>query len=189
QCLQRGLRSASSGCSHHAHRYNSRTRRRPCTADTMRWHRRLAHPGPGALEHLVNCSQGVRIRGPTTVECDACGIAKAKEQIHRQPRELLEGPGERLAVDFHDFEEGLGGFKSMMLVSDRWSGLAWDYYLQDRKASSIITAFDSIFGILSNQFGIQPKVVECDGEIYSRKHRVRNWLLRKQVKIEPSAPN
>jgi hypothetical protein len=40
-----------------------------------------------------------------------------------------EGPGYRLAVDFHDFNRGYGGFNSLMLVTDRWSGYYWDYYL------------------------------------------------------------
>jgi hypothetical protein len=106
------------------YKFNSWTKRKPISGDAIRWHRRLGHPGPRALEHFVNCSKGVRIRGPTTVECEACAVAKIKRQIRRQPRELLEGPGERLTIDFHDFQEGLGGYTSLMLFTDRWSGLA-----------------------------------------------------------------
>ena len=61
-------------------KFNTWTKRRPNTADAMQWHLRLGHPGPEALEHLVNVSKGVRIRGIKTVECDACGISKAKRQ-------------------------------------------------------------------------------------------------------------
>jgi hypothetical protein len=89
----------------------------------MLWHRRLGHLGPGAIEHIVNCSQGVRLRGPTTVECDTYGVSKIKRQIRREPREPPERPGERLAVDFHDFQEGIGGYTSLMLVTDRYLGL------------------------------------------------------------------
>jgi hypothetical protein len=39
-----------------SHKFNSWTKRKPISGDAMRWHRRLGHPGPGALEHMVNCS-------------------------------------------------------------------------------------------------------------------------------------
>ena len=39
--------------------FNSYTKRRPSCVSAKIWHQRLGHPGPHALEHLVNCSQGV----------------------------------------------------------------------------------------------------------------------------------
>jgi len=54
-------------------KFNSYTNRRPQWALARVWHLRLSHPGPLAIQHLVNCSQGVRIKGPTTVQCDRCG--------------------------------------------------------------------------------------------------------------------
>ena len=86
-------------------KFNSYTKRKPNRASAEVWHRRLGHPGPRALEHLVNSSQGVRIKGLTTVQCDECGTSKAKRQIRRTPRDrgLL---AERLAIDFHDFKAG-----------------------------------------------------------------------------------
>ena len=65
------------------HKFNTWTERRSVIGDAMRWHLRLGHPGPQALEHLVNASKGVRIKGLKTVECDACGTSKAKRQIRR----------------------------------------------------------------------------------------------------------
>jgi hypothetical protein len=43
-----------------------------------------------------------------------------------------ERAGARLAIDFHDFEESIGNYTSVMLVTDRFSGYIWDFYLQDR---------------------------------------------------------
>ena len=88
-------------------------------AEAMRWHQRLGHPGPETLEHLVACSEGVRICGPTTVECEACGESKAKRQIYRQRRKFLKGPGERLALDFYNFQKGYDRYTTLMLVTDR----------------------------------------------------------------------
>jgi hypothetical protein len=170
-------------------KFNSWTQRKPMIGDALLWHQRLGHPGPGALEHIVNCSQGVRLRGPTTVECDACAVSKIKRQIRREPREPARGPGERLAVDFHDYQKGIGNYTSLMLITDRYSGLIWDYYLQDRTANSIIACFNSLFQILEKRYSIQPKVIECDNEITEVKPRVRIFLESKALKMEPSAPN
>ena len=100
-------------------KFNTWTKRRPNAADAMQWHLRLGHPGPEALEHLVNASRGVRIRGIKTVECDACGISKAKRQNRREPREIIQAPGAQLALDFHDNEDsGYGGYKYLLLIID-----------------------------------------------------------------------
>lgn len=69
-------------------KYTTWTKRPPLTGEAIRWHHRMGHPGPDALEHLVNASQGVKIRGPTTVECEACALAKIKRQPRRAPREI-----------------------------------------------------------------------------------------------------
>jgi hypothetical protein len=71
------------------------------------------------------------------VECDSCGISKIKRQIHCERREIQEGPGLELAVDFYDYEKGYGGYISSMLVTDCWSGFIWDYYLQNWNSESI----------------------------------------------------
>ncbi|KAF7136791.1 hypothetical protein CNMCM5793_006309 [Aspergillus hiratsukae] len=158
-------------------------------ADAQRWHLRLGHPGPQAIEHLVNASKGARIRGPTTVECDACGIAKMKRQIRRTPKDIEEGPGLQLAIDFHDFEKGYQDFRSLMLVTDRWSGLVWDYYLQDRTSDTIIKALEDLFRTLKHQYNIIPKIIECDNEIVTQKPQVYAFICSKGIKFEPSAPN
>ena len=69
-------------------KFNTWTERRPTPGDAMRWHLRLGHPGPQALEHLVNASKGVRLKGLKTVECEACGTSKAKRRIRREPRDF-----------------------------------------------------------------------------------------------------
>jgi len=168
--------------------FNSWTKRRPKAGDALLWHLRLGHPGPQALEHLVNSSQGVRIKGITTVECDACGTCKAKRQIRRFPRKIGEGPGKRIAIDFHDFEEDEDNYNSLMLITDRWSGYMWDFYLQDRTADSIITVLSTFLGLLKNQYELKPQVFECDNELTSQKPRVKIYIESLHIRIEPSPP-
>ena len=84
-------------------KFNTYIKRRLVTAKAIRWHQRLGHPSPKTLEHLVAYSKGVCICRPITMECEACGESKAKRQIRRQRQKFLEGPSERLALDFYDF--------------------------------------------------------------------------------------
>ncbi|KJZ77348.1 hypothetical protein HIM_03072 [Hirsutella minnesotensis 3608] len=169
--------------------FTSHTQRKPQRATAELWHRRLGHPGPRALEHLVNCSRGARIRGITTAECNDCGTAKAKEKIRREPREPADiRPGERIAIDFHDYEPDYKGYNSMMLLTDRASGFSWDYYLQDRRSETIVSTLNSAFKYLSYQLNFVIKAVECDNELTDRKHDVQRWLEGQQIRVEPSAP-
>lgn len=169
------------------HRYNSWTERRPAKADAHKWHLRLGHPGPQALEHLVNTSRGVRIKGITTVQCDDCGLAKIRRQIRRQPRDTGNEPGERLAIDFHDLPRDSEGRNSVMLITDRWSGFIWDYYLVERRAGAIILALKHLFGLLDRQYQIKPKVVECDNEIPRDKGQIYEYLSTQHVRVEASS--
>ncbi|KAH7465077.1 hypothetical protein FOMA001_g13637 [Fusarium oxysporum f. sp. matthiolae] len=171
-----------------AHRFSSHTKRAPLTGEAIRWHSRLGHPGPQALEHLISASQGVRIRGPTTVECDACGISKIKRQIRRAPRQSDQKAGERIAIDFHDYQEGIGGYTSQMLLTCRATGYIWDYYLTARTTEAIITAFKSFLSHLEVQHGLKVKVIECDNEITETKPKIGDFLRNRAIIIEPSAP-
>ena len=120
-------------------KFNSWTERTIQSADAHRWHLRLGHPGPATLEHLPEFSTGVRIKAPTTVECDQCGTAKLTRQIRRNPRRKGLSVGEVLAINFHDYAKDNQGYTSIILITDRATGYHWDYYFQTRPAIQIIT--------------------------------------------------
>ena len=184
-------RTINSSMSFATHKINSRTKRRPAIASAEIWHKRLGHPGPSALEHLVQRAEGVRIRGVPTVKCDACGRAKSKRRIRREVRLNNEGPGERIAIDFHDYEaQSFNKERSQMLITDRYSGHMWDFYFKDnRPARSIIKELDEFVLFAKVQFNITVKVIESDNEIFTVKADVERWCTSKGIKIEPSAPD
>ena len=160
----------------------------------MKWHLRLGHPGPEALEHLVNHSRGARIKGKTSIKgvptykCDGCGLAKARRRIRRQQREFTEGLGERLALDFHDYEIDSDGYKTLLLIMDRWSGHAFDFYLLDHTTTSIKEALNFLLGYLKRQCNIDVKTIECDNEIINNKPELVQFFRNRSIKIESSAP-
>ncbi|KAF7564176.1 uncharacterized protein PtrM4_154110 [Pyrenophora tritici-repentis] len=175
----------------HAHSQTSRTRRRPQQAPALLWHKRLGHPGPAAIEHLVQQAEGVRVKGVTTVQCDACGRAKIRRQISRAPRINDQGPAERLAIDFHSYEnQSYNKEKSQLLITDRYSRFQWDFYLTDnRTAKSIIRVLSNFLTFLQNQYNITPKVIETDNEITTVKPDVERWIRGQGIAVEPSAPD
>ena len=69
-----------------------------------------------------------------------------------------------------------------MLVSDRYSGLTWDFYLEDRTAQSIISALTYLFDLLEQNYNLKPEVVECDNEITIQKPQVSRFLQGRQIK-------
>ncbi|KAF4340968.1 hypothetical protein FBEOM_5107 [Fusarium beomiforme] len=167
--------------------YDSWTKRPPRSGNENLWHLRLGHPGPEALRHVAGQSRGVKIKGISTVECDACGMAKVKRQVRRQKRVPPEKAGIRLAIDFHDIS-GDPGYTSAMLVTGRYSGYIWDYYLPDRTAPTLLSALKHLLRTLERQLQCKPEVIECDNEIPD-SHQVSDFLsIQNGMRLEPSAP-
>lgn len=52
-----------------------------------------------------------------------------------------------------------------MILADRSSGYAWDYYLIDRSIPSIRTVLVSFIKIIEIQYSVNVKVFECNNEI------------------------
>ncbi|RFN41883.1 putative retrotransposon hobs hobase [Fusarium flagelliforme] len=168
-------------------RVNSRTAKLPNRALAATWHRRLGHPGPRSLEHLVNHTFGARIRGPITVECDVCGKAKMKRQEHREPRKPSAKPGERVSLDFHDFHPGLGGYNSCGLFTCRASGMVWDYYFENRQEENLLAMMKNFTQMLKTMYDITLRTVETDNEL-RRSRQISVWLTREGIAVEECAP-
>ena len=49
--------------------------------DAFIWHCRMGHPGPISLHKLGENSLGVTLLGPSTIQCEACSLAKMHRQI------------------------------------------------------------------------------------------------------------
>src|SRR5437763_14110275 len=61
------------------------------------WHERLGHCGPEVLEHLPTSVTGAKLgEGPTTTECETCGVSKAHKIISRRPSPPAEEPFDRV---------------------------------------------------------------------------------------------
>ena len=68
-----------------------------------------------------------------------------------------------------------------MLITDHWSGLIWDFYLQDQTALLIIAAIDTLLQILNQQYKVTPKIVKCNNKLMQVKSQVYTWLVGKGI--------
>ena len=151
------------------------------------WHQRLGHPSSEALERLVGDEVGIRVKGPSTVQCDQCGQAKVKRRVNRAERHRGQRRVERIAMDIHDLRGGYEGSVALLLFTDRYSGLMWDYYLSNKSAESLLECITHLSAFLDRQYGEQIKVFECDNE-FPRATIIREWMQRNGYGIEASAP-
>ena len=100
------------------------------------WHHKLGHPSADALDRLDFHTPGFRIKGPKTVQCGPCGQTKVKSIINRAPCDRGERRAERITVDLHDLRRGYGGSVAIMLFTNQYAGLIWDYYLSEKSAGA-----------------------------------------------------
>jgi hypothetical protein len=55
-----------------------------------------------------------------------------------------------------------------MLITDRYSGYIWDYYLKTRQHKELVPVFKDFLGHLVRQYQLKPQVIECDREILGK---------------------
>jgi hypothetical protein len=91
-------------------------------------------------------------------------------------------------MDCHDFTIGYEGSASVLLLSDRYSGLTWDYYLEHRTADSIIDCLKHFIHLWESTYRTKIQVFEVDNEFTTLKPKIKEFLESKHFKVEPSAP-
>ena len=102
---------------------SSRNPRPPREADAYRWHLRMGHLGKEALERLVSSVYGVKIKGPLTINCQACLQAKAKQQISRRPSgRMAPRPLWRIRFDIFELERAYNQMRYALVIQDEFSG-------------------------------------------------------------------
>ena len=90
----------------------------------------MGHPGLMSLHKLGENALGVRLRGPKTVQCPYCSLAKIKRQISRRPPDRKPNyPCEELDIDWTDLKQAHEGYVRVMFIHDRFSGLAFPYFM------------------------------------------------------------
>ena len=90
----------------------SRYLRQAAWASADLWHKRLGHPGHAALAQVGRQALGVRLRGPSTAQCQECAMAKVTRQISRRPDpNKSTRPFHRVHINWFDLQEVWDGYQ------------------------------------------------------------------------------
>jgi transposase InsO family protein len=152
------------------------------------WHRRMGHAGPMAVHKLGENCLGVKLIGPKIVQCQPCSQAKIKRQeARRTPLRDRSTPGLEIHIDWSDVEESYDGFERTMFCTDAASGMVSPYFMRSKgQEKENFAALKDYIEYVEIRHHMKVKIVHSDNELFTK--RIRNWLRKKKIDCEPSAP-
>ena len=157
-------------------------------ASAMIWHERLAHCGPEVLEHLPTSVTGVKlVDGPTTTECETCGVSKAHEVISRRRSQRAEKPFDRVHWDMIHFAEGFNGDRYASHFLDDKTRMNWVYTHSRKTQAALLDIFKEFTAYVERQFGRKIKIFRIDNES-SLGGQFDQWATDEGIEFETSTP-
>jgi hypothetical protein len=173
----------------------SKTTRQPAWANSTLWHRRMGHIGPTALSHLVKQTLGVRIRGPSTSQCQDCALAKITQQISRRPDPNKSTiPFQQVHIDWFDLEEGWDGYQGdgrivqrCVLIICEATGKALGYFTTSSREDENLTIIKDTVNWLKLRYNLPISVVRSDSEM--NRNKTKAWLNDRGITFERCAPD
>ena len=80
----------------------------------------------------------IKMKGLNTVQCDQCGQTKVKKRLNRVEKYREKRKVKRIAINIHDIKRVYNGNIVLLLFTDKYSGLIWDYYLLNKIVKSLV---------------------------------------------------
>ena len=152
------------------------------------WHERLAHCGPEVLEHLPTAVTGAKlVDGPTTSECETCGISKAHKIISRKPSPRATIPFDRVHWDIIHFSEGFNGHRYASHFLDDKTRMNWVYTHSAKSQTVLLQIFHEFDAFVKRQFNRKIKIFRIDGETALGK-LFDDWGTNEGLEFETSTP-
>ncbi|KAI8399979.1 hypothetical protein FOFC_18798 [Fusarium oxysporum] len=135
--------------------------------EATRWHQRLGHLNPEALEQLVRHTTGARIKGPIRIDCRPCSEAKATRIISRRgPHAKAPRPFWRIYIDVFHLHESYNGKKTALLIKDEFTGMIFAYFHTEATQAALLgslKSFESMIQRQRQQLQLQlPQHIESD---------------------------
>nr|XP_036576325.1 reverse transcriptase domain protein [Colletotrichum truncatum]KAF6783050.1 reverse transcriptase domain protein [Colletotrichum truncatum] len=110
--------------------------------DAWLWHLRSGHLAPDALERMVSNVRGVKIKGPTRLECEYCATAHAKQLISRRTSERKAiRPYYRVSWDLFDYPTSFDKNRWLLVIKDEYTGRLFAF---PRVSKSHTFVFDAL---------------------------------------------
>ena len=144
--------------------------RQPAWATSDIWHKRMGHLGQAALAKLGTETIGVRLRGPSTSQCQDCAMAKITKQISRRPDpHKSTKPFHTIHVDWFDLEEGWDGYqpdgrivRRCMIMTCEATGMTLAYFTTSAREDENLPIIKDAINWLHLRYGLKVSVVRSD---------------------------
>ena len=169
--------------------------RQPAWATPDIWHKRMGHLGPAALAKLGEQTIGVRLRGPSTSQCQDCAMAKITRQISRRPDpNKSTKPFHTIHVDWFDLEEGWDGYqpdgrlvRRCMIMTCEATGMTLTYFTTSAREDENLPIIQDAINWLHLRYGLTVSVVRSDDEM--ARNKTKAWLISRGITFERCAPD
>lgn len=133
------------------------------TADI--WHQRFGHCGPRVLEEIGNALTGVKLKGPSTCECEVCAVSKMHKIVSRRPRDRATIPFQKVHWDLiHHDEEGWNKEWYTSHFQDDCTRFHIVYTTRDKTQATLLSTFEQLYAYVERQFGICIQTFFMDNE-------------------------
>ncbi len=154
-------------------------------ATAMLWHRRLGHLGREALEHLDAETEGAKLIGPRTINCETCSVSKAHQLISRRPRERATRPYDRLHMDLIHMETAYNGMKYLLHFVDDCTRMQHPYATNTKSGATLTYAIFGFIALIERQIGYQVRTLHTDGAYLGEAFERQRTELGLNVVISP----
>jgi hypothetical protein len=173
----------------------SRSPRQAAWASADLWHKRLGHLGQAALSHVGRQALGVKLRGPSTAQCQECAMAKITRQISRRPdSNKSTKPYHRVHIDWFDLQEGWDGYqhdgklvRRCVLTICKATGMTLSYFTTCSKEDENIPIVRDAVNWLHLRHNLAVSLVRSDGEM--DREKTKEWLRKRGIDFEKCAPD
>ena len=151
--------------------------RQPAWATSDIWHKRMGHLGPAALAKLGTQTIGVRLRGPSTSQCQDCAMAKITRQISRRPDpNKSTKPFHTVHIDWFDLAEGWDEYqpdgrlvRRCMIMTCEATGKAIGYFTTSAREDENLPTIKDAINWLDLRYHLKVCVVRSDDEMARNK--------------------
>ena len=155
------------------------------TADI--WHQRFGHCGPRVLEEIGNALTGVKLKGPSTCECEVCAVSKMHKIVSRRPRDRATTPFQKVHWDlvYHEVE----GWNKEWYTShfqDDCTRFHIVYTIRDKTQATLLSTFEQLYAYVERQFGIRIQAFMMDHEP-GLGGEFDDWAQPLGIRVENSA--
>ncbi|KAI8416050.1 hypothetical protein FOFC_02359 [Fusarium oxysporum] len=156
--------------------------------EATRWHQRLGHLNPEALEQLVRYTTGARIKGPIRIDCRPCSEAKATRIISRRgPHAKAPRPFWRIYIDVFHLHESYNGKKTALLIKDEFTGMIFAYFHTEATQAALLGSLKSFESMIQRQYALGLCRIHRDNDP-SLRTAYEDWIHQEGIQDEPTAP-